>query len=189
MIFRWLTGKLFDKREKTIASFYNKRKSISAKGGIRTDNTDHTAPKVIASAEIVSFDCAFSTLYKLTPCKLDKRFYSFEATIQNGKATGKYLSEKPSSPDKTVNGSFEADADFLAMLQNIVANHDLAKYNGLSRRVSGLPPKLGAKLYITYASGETISASNNQTNFLSPEEMQTIERLFRQAAFGESQIC
>ena len=161
-----------------------KADDLSTKGGIRKDNTDHSAPKVIVSAEIVTFECAFSTLNKLKPGKLGRRFYSFEAILQNGKVFGSYLSGIPSSYDKTVIGTFETDAAFMAKLQNIVAKHDIAQNNGLSVHVSGLPPKLGAKLYITYASEEKISASNNQTNFLSPEQIEAIEEIFWQAAFG-----
>lgn len=152
-------------------------------GGGKTDNTDPNAPKVISSTEITSFECSFTTANSLNPGGLGRRFYSFEASLQSGKVTGSYRSEVSSSPDETVSGSFETDSFFMTELQNVVAEQDIAKYNGISIRVGGLPPKLGSRIYIIYASGEKISAANNQSNFLTVSEMEALEALFRKTAF------
>jgi len=158
----------------------------SARGGGKTDNTDPNAPKVINSSEMLSFSCAFSTAERLKTETLGRYYFTLEAVLRNGTVTGSYQRIVKSSPDETVSGSFEADAAFMAELQAVVAEGDLAKYNGLSIRVGGLPPRLGCSLHITYASGEEINAQNNQTNFLALEEMTALEALFRQAAFGEN---
>ena len=152
-------------------------------GGGKTDNTDPNAPKVISSTEITSFKCSFTTANALNPGGLGRRFYSFEASLQSGKVTGSYRSEVSSSPDETVSDAFETDPDFMVELQAIISEHDIAKYNGISIRVGGLPPKLGSRIYITYASGEEISAANNQSNFLTVSEMEALEALFRKTAF------
>jgi len=159
----------------------------ATKGGGITNNTDPNAPKIISSTEITSFDCAFTTANSLNPGRLGRCFYSFHAVIQNGKTVGSYRSEVRSSSDETVNGAFDTDISFMAELQSIVAKHDLAKYNGLSYHVGGLPPKLGGKLFITYASGEKISAVNNQSNIFSVEDMETLEALFHKAAFENTE--
>ena len=170
----------------TLAAFvfsFRNSDSPSNTGGGKTDNTDPNAPKVISSTEITSFKCSFTTANALNPGGLGRRFYSFEASLQSGKVTGSYRSEVSSSPDETVSGSFEVDSAFMTNLQTIVAEHDIAKYNGISIRVGGLPPKLGSRIYITYASGEEISAANNQSNFLTVSEMEALEALFRKTAF------
>lgn len=154
-------------------------------GGVRTDKTDPDAPKAIHSTEIISFVCAFSTTQEREAGTLGRRFYTFEAAIQNGVVTGRYHSAVKSDPGETVAAVFEADAAFMAELHDLVTELDLAKYNGLSYRVSGLPPQLGADLTVTYASGEQICARNNQTNFLTREEMEALEALFHEAALGQ----
>ena len=160
-----------------------KADSPSNTGGGKTDSTDPNAPKVISSTEITAFKCSFSTANSLNSGKLGRRFYSFEAAIQNGNVIGSYRSEVRSSPDETVSGDFETDSVFMDELQSIISENDIAKYNGISIRVGGLPPKLGSRLYITYASGEEISAANNQSNFLTVSEMEALEALFHKTAF------
>lgn len=66
----------------------------------------------------------------------------------------------------------------MAALQKVVAEHDLAQHNGLSYRVSGLPEGYGAIFSVTYTSGESIYASNNQSCFLSVDAMEALEALF-----------
>ena len=108
--------------------------------------------------------------------------YIFKANLENGVVTGSYYCAA-----HTKSASFETDAAFMEELHNVVTEQDLVKYNGRSVRVGGLPPHLGCQLYITYASGEKISASNNQSNFLTQEAMEALEAFFRQAALSEKE--
>ena len=62
--------------------------------------------------------------------------------------------------------TFETDVSFLEILQQIISDYDLAKHNGFHHSVSGLPDMYGHILDITYASGETIYVSDNQSGFL-----------------------
>jgi len=163
-----------------------KENAPSNNGGGKTDNTDPDAPKIIHSTEITSIECSFTTANALNTSRLGKRFYRFEAVLQNGKVTGSYRSEIPSSPDETVSVMFETDDTFMTELQSISTEHGIAKYNGISIRVGGLPPKLGSRLYIAYASGEQISAANNQSNFLTIAEMEALESLFYKTAFEKT---
>lgn len=153
-------------------------------GGVRTDKTDPNAPKSICSTEILSFDCAFSTFNRSESGSLHRGYYSLTAAAEDGAVTGSYYCAV-NAQGNPESASFEADASFLAELHSIIAEQDLAEHNGLSIHVGGLPPKLGCDLCVTYASGEQISAHNNQTNFLALKQMEALEALFREAAFGK----
>jgi len=153
----------------------------AAAGGVRRDNTDPDAPKQIASTELVSFSCAFSTK-TMEPGTLDRGYYTFTAQLENGVVTGAYQSESAGARS----GEFTADAAFMEELCTLVNECGLAEHNGLSYHVSGLPAKLGCSLQAVYASGEQISARNNQTNFLSSQQMEALESFFRMAAFPQS---
>lgn len=140
-------------------------------GGVR-HYIDENAPKVIRSTEIVSFQCKFSTLHMLREeSELAGNVYELQATAEGG-CYGLRVGE---------GGSFSPDADFFARLQAIVAENDLAQYNGIFHTVSGLPPDCGAELWVEYASGETIRSSDNQDCFLSVKAMTELKELFRLA--------
>jgi len=156
-------------------------------GGVITDKTDPNAAKIISSTEILSFDCSFSTSNLPESESLHRGYYSFTAAVADGMVEGSYYcaANAQGSPERA---SFKADTSFMKELQSIVAEYDLAKYNGLSYSVSGLPSRLGVSLTITYASGEQISARNNQTNLLAMSEMTALEELFYRTAFGKSGV-
>lgn len=156
----------------------------SIHGGVRKDKTDPNAPKTISSTEILSFDCAFSTSNRPESGSLHRGYYILTAASEDGWVTGSYYCAANAQGDPE-SASFEADASFMAELHSIITEQDLAEHNGLSIHVGGLPPKLGCDLYVTYASGEQISAHNNQTNFLALKQMEALEALFREAAFGK----
>lgn len=73
---------------------------------------------------------------------------------------------------------FDADAEFLEMLDEIVKRYNLAQHNGYSYHVSGLPDMCGEELCIDYASGEYISASDNQNGFIQRACLLEICQLF-----------
>lgn len=144
-------------------------------GGVRIDaGTD--APKVIESTRITSFSCDFSgyTMSR-TDTRLAGRKYRLEAVLTDGKVTGSYYAYNSDGGEPA---AFTADETFMESLQQIVAAHDLAQYNGQSYTVSGLAPDYGAKLSIGYDSGESIYASNNQSCFLSFAALEALESLF-----------
>lgn len=144
-------------------------------GGVR-HYVDTDAPKKIESTQIVSFSCEFSaTNLALDSSPVAGRYYTLYAEQERGsyeaRGDGDVYSKKEFTPD----------AAFFAALQQIVARYDLAQYNGQFYKVSGLPPDLGTILQIRYASGENISASNNQSCFLPLEAMEELVELFSQA--------
>lgn len=141
-------------------------------GGVR-HQVDTGAPKVIRSAEITEFSCKFSTTDRLledTP--IAGGIFTLYADAEEGclrvRGRQEIAGEHTFCPDEA----------FFRQLQQIVAGYDMAQYNGQFYTVSGLPPDLGMKLQIRYASGETISASDNQSTFLPLEAMQELVALF-----------
>lgn len=150
-----------------------------ADGGVHND-TSYDAPKTIASTLIIAFRCDFSAYDRVEEdTRLAGRAYRLEARLENGAVKGSYYAYTPFDGEKKL---FRASHSFMTGLQKVVAEHDLARHNGLSYRVSGLPEDYGATLSVTYASGESIHASHNQDCFLSIDAMEALEALFRSQA-------
>lgn len=144
-------------------------------GGVR-HYEDENAPKVIESTQIVTFSCEISTYsMSMNSSPVAGRYYTFYAGQEGGsfeaRAGGEVFTEKEFTPD----------AAFFEALQEIVAEHDLAQYNGKHYSVSGLPPDYGAKLDIRYESGESIRSSDNQSCFIPVEVTQKLVELFENA--------
>ncbi len=134
---------------------------------------DTNAPKVIESTRITSFSCTASTVAMLeedTP--LAGGFFTFQAT----KSEGYYNTRGRGAPEETF--CFVPDEVFWEELQQIVAEYDFCQYNGTYYSVSGLPENFGSDIEIIYESGESISASDNQTCFLPIEALEAINELF-----------
>ena len=144
-------------------------------GGVR-HYEDADAPKVIQSTDITSFHCEFSTTdISEEDSPIAGRILTLHAEGDSG-----YLKQF-TQPE---NCSFCPDGAFYEQLQQIVAGYDFARFNGQYYTVSGLPPYIGMKLEIRYASGEVICASNNQSCFLPLEAMEALTALFEQYALG-----
>ena len=149
---------------------------VEEDGGVR-DNSDPDAPKVIESDFIISFQCEFSALDRMEEdTYLSGKNYRLEARLKDGAVKGHYYPYGTHDEDIL----FAADHSFLYKLQEVVSEYDLAQYNGMDISVSGLPEMYGASLQIVYASGERISASDNQDCFLPLAAMEELESLFRQ---------
>ncbi len=160
-----------------LITYYSRNRWVTPPtGGNREDHTDLNAPKVIESTEIVEFHCEFSTLTSLESEKLGRGVYELDAVLEENMVSGKYSVHLPGEGEE--DSPFEADSSFMTALQELVAEYDLARYNCLSVRVSGLPYFFGARLQVEYASGESIHACHNQSRFLSMEEIEALEALF-----------
>lgn len=152
------------------------RTSDPVDGGVR-HSVDTDAPKQIQSTRITSFHCKFSALDR---CREDT-FVAGNIVKLHADASGGTYS-LGNRAEITAQGSFSTDEAFFRQLQQIVSRYDLAQYNGRYYRVSGLPPGFGIKLEVCYDSGETISASNNQSCFLPVQAMEELVTLFQQAS-------
>lgn len=148
--------------------------AIEVDGGVR-HRVDTNAPKSIVSTEIVAFSCKFSALnYSIRDFGLAGRIFTLQAD-KNGGSYEERTREKVHEKKE-----FSTTPEFFAALQQIVALYDFAQHNGQFYTVSGLPPDFGAVLEVRYASGESISASDNQSCFLSMEAMEALAALFQQ---------
>ena len=133
-------------------------------GGL-LDNTDSNAPKAIASTEIKEFSCSFHLWEEGT--------VTVKATRTEDGAACSFR-----GPEGSEDFTFAADAAFMEKLQAIVKTYDFAQHNGLFSERTGLPDMFGVKLSVLYASGETISAYDNQDPFLPEEALKEMKDLF-----------
>lgn len=145
-------------------------------GGV-TDNSDPDAPKTINSTQIISFDCRFSTLDAAEPGALGNHVYELRAKLENGAVKGAYR-----VLDTGEERLFRESHEFLAELQGLAEAYGLSRFNGLSYAVAGLPEDYGAWVEVVYASGERISAANNQDNYLPWGAMNALVALFERGA-------
>ena len=153
-----------------------KPEPIEEDGGV-TNHTDYDAPKVIEAEEITSFSCEFSTEALVDGETIfPNGNYRLEATLENGAVTCLYDFRTRDGESEKL--TFEADPEFLINLQQIVKEYDFAAYNGEYHSVSGLPDMYGFSLDIGYASGESVSAYDNQDNYLSLDAMNALYSLF-----------
>ena len=115
-------------------------------GGV-TDRTDHSAPKVIESKEITALDASF-WLEDDDASRSDR----WELQAFKGSSGGVSVSVRGG-----VQGQAQAEASFLAALQEVVDRFGLAKSNGIDRVTAGLPPPFSpVRLNVDYASGERL---------------------------------
>ncbi len=150
-------------------------------------NTDHIdggvvkryradMPKVIESQEITEFHCTISLLSSCDVDDIGHRVYKLDASVKDGEVFVKYdWRDRGGKWDKA---EYQADADFMVRLQEIVTAYDFAKHNGYYHTVSGLPDMYGESLDIVYASGERIYVHDNQSGFLPYEAEKALVFLF-----------
>ena len=104
------------------------------------------------------------------------KVYKMSAALEDGTVKAKIdWHDRSGNGDKA---EFEADVSFMSKLQEIVSKYDLAKHNGYTYHVSGLPDMYGDHIDIKYASGESIYASDNQSGFLKAEAAMELINLF-----------
>lgn len=133
-------------------------------------------PKVIESTEIVTFHCEISLIAACDVDDIGHRVYKLDAAVKDGEVLVKYnWRERGGKSDKA---EYKTDEDFMTRLQEIVALHNFAQYNGYYHTVSGLPDMYGERLDIVYASGERINVHDNQSGFLPSEAARELIMLF-----------
>jgi len=147
-------------------------------GGVVTRNSAEDSPKVIESAEIISFDGEFSFISAVfdEESELEGKVYKMSAILEDNTVKAKIDWHDRGGDGNT--SEFETDISFMTKLQDIVSKYDLAKHNGYIHHVSGLPDMYGDCIDIKYASGESIYASDNQDGFLPTDEVMELIELF-----------
>ena len=157
---------------------FHRRNTDNIDGGVVTRNQGEDSPKVIESTDIISFNCELSFIATVfeEENELEGKVYKMSAALEDGTVKAKMdWHDRSGNGDKA---EFEADVSFMSKLQEIVSKYDLAKHNGYSHRVSGLPDMYGECIDIKYTSGESIHASDNQSGFLPFEAIKEIVQLF-----------
>ena len=157
---------------------FPQRNTDNIDGGVVTRNSGEDSPKVIESTDIISFNCELSFIATVfdEENELEGKVYKMSAALEDG-----IVKAKIDWHDRSGNGDkaeFEADVSFMSKLQEIVSKYDLAKHNGYTHHVSGLPDMYGDYIDIKYASGESIYASDNQSGFLATEAAMELINLF-----------
>ena len=147
-------------------------------GGVVTNNSGDDSPKVIESTEIISYDCEFSFISAVFDEENEfvGKVYKLTAVLEDNTVKAKIdWHGRDGSGDIS---EFETDSSFMTKLQEIVSKYDLAKHNGYTHHVSGLPNMYGEQIDIKYASGESIYAHDNQDGFLPTDAMEELINLF-----------
>ena len=147
-------------------------------GGVVTRNSGEDSPKVIESTEIISFDCEFSFISAAfdEENELTGKVYKLSAVLEDDTVKVKFdWHDRAGNGDKY---EFQTDSSFMTKLQDVVSKYDLAKHNGYTHHVSGLPNMFGEQIDIKYASGESIYAHDNQDGFLPMDAMVELIELF-----------
>ncbi|MBE6691522.1 MAG: hypothetical protein E7590_09670 [Ruminococcaceae bacterium] len=145
-------------------------------GGTRI-RRDTDAPKEIESRELIRFSCRFSALSLMEEdTQLPRGVYDFGASKGEGGVSSTVDCNNP----KVLGGERREvrTEEFLAELEQLVREHNVAQYNGQYYKVSGLPDFYGATVDAEYASGETLYCYNNQDPFLPIPFVRELCRLF-----------
>lgn len=156
----------------------NTPENVEEDGGVNNYDSGKDAPKTVISTEIESFECELSFVSAFTEeqSELEGRVYTLSASFENGSV--KCKSEWYDRYGESGKNEFVSDNSFMISLQNIVSEYELAKFNGYSNRVNGLPDMYGALLNIEYASGESIYAYDNEENFVPSDAADKLIKLF-----------
>jgi len=146
-------------------------------GGV-TESIDKEAPRVIQSEDIVWFsvECGFMSV--AGPHRY-ACVYGSAVKCDTGAVAA--VSAEVDPYDKPEGEGAVVSGEIFRELQRLVKEYDLARNNGLSHRVAGLPPMLGGRVDVRYASGEYIHIDNNQSPVISPEAGEAIVDVLRKA--------
>ena len=126
-----------------------------APGGL-IERSDHSAPSVIKSRDITSFQAVFYLNTRVTA----KGHHNFRFQVKKDAAGVLTASEEISAISRP------ADAKLLAALQGVIEQRKLAQENGVYRVTSGLPPEYQpCSLQVNYASGEVLRFTSDNNPF------------------------
>lgn len=126
------------------------------------DYSNPKAPKTIVSTEITSFEYTFVTdvLNQWYSRNIPYRRCTFSLVREEDGA--RCIGSGYSDSDASFDFAFLAPLAALDDLQALVHEHNLAQVNGINKGAIAIPEEfLATRLKVRYASGETISASDN----------------------------
>lgn len=145
--------------------------------GGHKDYTDPNAPKKIESTVITNFD------YEFYSGSLEKVLYGL--TYEYG---GMQLERVGEICFVKVWGLLDGEVYFvheymtplasLDALQAVIEKHNLAQYNGIKNKTSGIPSQLGSSFKVVYESGESIYTYDNAGQVLGVNATKDLIELF-----------
>ena len=157
------------------------KKDDEVNGGT-TVNYDKDAPKEIVSTELISMQADISTknFSKTKESGLEYGQYLFDCSLdkETGKVTGTYKFIEQYAEADAKEYSFETDLVFMTELEQIIRDSKIAANNGKYHKTNGIPDGLGYYFKATYASGEQINCSNNQSTEIPLESIKKLDELF-----------
>lgn len=154
--------------------------------GSATQKAPVSTHKEIESETIISFFLDFSTLYEEGDISMGKKQWKLRADFDGETVLGTYKSFDSMSNDDR---RFEADAQFMNKLMEIIKTYDLASFDGLDNETKGISDEYGATFSIMFESGESLYARDNEENFIPLEAEDAFVQLFAEAcAKGEELI-
>lgn len=168
-----LLSLLGNKKQKT------EYENIEQDGSV-TVTINENAPKLIKSTLIIRFCVEISTLADDDENEYCGYVYNLNATLENGAVKGHY--ECRNRNGLGFEQRFRTSVRFMSELNRIITKYDLAKYNGKSSFVAGLPDNYGALVDIMYASGECLYISDNESNFMPNDMVKELVDLFENQA-------
>lgn len=145
-------------------------------GGTK-DSYDAHAPKEIASRELKSFSCRFSTLsIPEEDSRIKCGVYAFEASRGENGVTYTFSYRCEGEGKERTDTCSES---ILNEIDALLREYSIARLNGSYHSVSALPDFYGSEVDAEYASGETILCYNNEDPFLPTEFMRKLCVLFK----------
>ena len=156
-----------------------------------TDATlDTKAPTTIESGQMVSFSVHTAFGGVVSPETHEYQgpllSYLFAFAVPAGSGTFLFLETRTDFDRQRSVQHALVKADVMPSLVRLVHELELAQKNGRHSTTYGLPQNFGGSVDICYASGETISFSDNQTPILPEKTGRAIAALFTEALAGEA---
>ncbi len=155
---------------------------VEIDGGV-TERVDTKAPKHINSKTIIMFSAEMSTVADVED-EYCGYVYNLNAVLENGTVKGNYKSRDRFG--YAFEQSFSESAEFMNSLYLIVNEYEFSRYNGRNSFVAGLPDNYGFSVDISFASGERIYASDNQSNLIPRDAVIKLVDLFESRAVSIS---
>ena len=135
-------------------------------GGVRHYHDDG-APKSVSSDVITDFLCEGRRTF--SDDNGNENTIRYRASVKADGSTVKCSYKYHDRFGHSDHLIFTADLSVTRQLYLLFVKYDLAQYNGITYRVSGLPSGFGSVISIDFEGGERVYSSNNQSCFLSDE--------------------
>ncbi|MBP5203315.1 MAG: hypothetical protein J6Z16_01555 [Candidatus Methanomethylophilaceae archaeon] len=151
---------------------------------------DNNAPKKILSKDMTLFDVNSSFSILALPPEYDCRnrlWYLSAFAARSGNGTFVQMAKVTEQRGPKKSSIAFVKRDVMPDLVDLVNESDLAKSNGNHSNTHGLPENFGGSVFVKYASGETISISNNQCPVIPYDAALRIASLF-ESFMGEEKV-